>query len=181
VSEPVPEFKKNRPEPPSRSVLLVSAFGAVGTLVLIVIVLFRVMDNVNQAVNKAGEAERERQEQVRRQIAAQLGGGKQVTLPAEDETKARAFRDVEHADPILRLESVDVIARLYLTDPRAVPALVKRLKDDDDARVRLSAIRALQKVAPRTEPIEAALRAAIDDKDPRVRAEATAALAKDRE
>ena len=165
-------------EPPSRSTILLGALGGVGTLVLIALILFRVLGGVNQAVNKANDEERERQERMQRQLAG-IGIGK----PADpDPTRDRALRDIENADPALRLESVDVLGRLYLDDLRAVAHLAKRVVEDTDPRVRLAAVRALGKVKPRPKQVETILDSVTEnDDDPRVRAEAAAALAKGKE
>jgi HEAT repeat protein len=168
----VPDGTPDRPEPPPRTTIFISALGGVAAFTVIILVLFRVLGGVNQAMNNAAEEQRQRDEQNRRQLD-RLFGGKQ---PAAEPTRDRALEDVEHADAAIRHESVVVIARLYMTDPKTVPALVKRLTDDTDARVRLAALRALRTIDPRPPAVTEALQSATKDDDPRVRADAKAAL-----
>jgi HEAT repeat protein len=170
----VPDKAPNRPDPPSRTTILVAALGGVATFALIILVVFRVLDRANQGLNNAAEEQRQRDEQNRRQLDRLLG----AKQPAPD-MKSRALADVEHADPAIRLESVAVISKLSLTDPQAIPALIKRLKRDTDARVRLAALRALRTIDPRPPAVAEALQSATKDNDPLVRAEAEAAVAKD--
>jgi hypothetical protein len=169
----------------SRSTVLASAIGGVATLALVVLVLFRVLGGVNQAVNNAADEQRERDAQLRRQLE-QLGGGRPPVLdPANnpelpdpknpgpvDRLLAVALRDLVNEDPALRLLAVSAIARRHTSEPDAVAALVKRLRVDKDVEVRLAALRALRGVKPRTPAVEETLRDALKDNDPRVRAEA---------
>jgi hypothetical protein len=171
-------------EPPSRSTVLVAAVGGAGTFLLIALVLFRVLGGVNDAANKAADEQRQRNEQLRRQIA-QLGGVK-LPIPEPDQreegprpglAKNQAFEDLTNPDPALRVLAVSAIARRHMSEPEAVAALVKRLRDDGEAVVRLAALRALVKVQPRPPAVTEALQAALKDDDARVRAEAEDALA----
>jgi hypothetical protein len=164
-------------EPPSRATVLASALGGVVTVALIVLMLYRVLGGVNQAVQNAADEEREREEQVRRQVA-RIGFGQpppKLPDPAQgvtDPLLAAALRDLENEDVGLRKLAVGAVARRHLAEPAAVAALVKRLRSDQEVEVRVAALRALKSVKPRTPAVEEALRDAEKDADPRVRAEA---------
>jgi hypothetical protein len=180
----MPDIPEERREPAiSRSTILFSALGGVATLVFIGLMLFRVLDRANDAARNAADEQRQRDEQLRRQLEG-IGGRPPAAPeprplePADpanvppDRLLAVALRDLESDDPALRRLAVSAIARRHLAEPAAVAALAKRVREDRDAEVRLAAVRALKSVNPRTPVVEEALRDAAKDADPRVRAEA---------
>lgn len=123
-------------------------------------------NEVGDGMNKVAEEQRERDEQNRKAMARSF-----------DAMKARTFRELEDADPAVRLQAISLVADLYTSDPQTVPALVKRVKDTD-RRVRVAAVAVLGKTRTKSDEALAALRGCLADEDEQVRAAATAALAK---
>jgi CRP/FNR family cyclic AMP-dependent transcriptional regulator len=120
---------------------------------------------------RALEAELRSQDEERAIVAAEL-------LSDAEGSEARDVLEraaLPHRLPEVRVLALEGLARLRAES--ALGAIAERVRRDEDARVRLEAVRALRRLGRRAEAVRRALEHACVDEDARVRALAKVALA----
>ncbi|HEV3258404.1 MAG TPA: HEAT repeat domain-containing protein [Gemmataceae bacterium] len=146
------------PPPRNGGKSLVASLAALAMVVGIGVRVARLIIGINQGGGKAAQVQADHDRRNQRMIA----------LSFEKAARARAFQELQHPDPKVRVRAVALVGQRYQADKETVPALIGALADRDP-NVRRTAVITLGQIEPKSGKVVQAVRDRLADQDESVR------------